>query len=170
MRNPKRFIAVGAVMAVIGGGALLAQPAGPGGGYMRGPGPGGMGPGMMGRGGGPWISTDTASYLDRLKADLGITAAQEPAWNSYAETVRGVAEQMQGVHQTMYEAMGTATWQERRDMMNRMFESRQQAFDTVHDAADKLLPSLSPEQKTKATTALPGLMVRGPGMMGRSTR
>ena len=170
MQNPKQLIALSVIMAVIGGGTALAQPAGPGGGFMHGPGPGGMGPGMMGRVGGPWFNTDAASYLDRLKADLGITAAQEPAWNSYAETVRGVAEQMQGVHQTMYEAMGTATWQERRDMMNGMFQSRQQAFDTVHEAAEKLLPALTAEQRAKAAGVLPGLTGRGRGMMGHWTR
>jgi hypothetical protein len=31
---------------------------------------------------------------------------------------------VQGAHQTMFDAMVTATWQERRDMMNRMFEAK----------------------------------------------
>jgi hypothetical protein len=171
MQNLHRLIPLGAMLAAIGGGAVLAQPAAPGGAFMHGPGPGGMGPGMMGRGSGPWFhDTDAASYLDRLKADLDITATQEPAWNAYAETVRGAAAQMQGVHQTMYEAMGTASWQERRDMMNRMFQARQQTFDTVHDAAEKLLPALNPAQQTKAAGELPGLVARGPGMMGHRAR
>jgi periplasmic protein CpxP/Spy len=165
MQHPCRLITLGIILAAIGGGAALAQPA------MRGPGPGGMGPGMMGRGPGPWSQgTDAASYLDRLKADLGITAEQEPAWKAYAETVQGAASQMQGTHQTMYDAMGTASWQERRDMMNRMFQTRQQNFDTVHAAAEKLLPSLTQAQQTKAARALPGLAARGPGMTGHWAR
>ena len=41
---------------------------------------------------------DPAGYLDRLKTALGITAAQEPAWNDYTDTVKGVAWQMQRVY------------------------------------------------------------------------
>ena len=126
----------------------------------------GRGPGIMGGGqgmmGGAW---NTGSYLDSLKTELGITASEEPAWKEYADTVSGVGEQMQGLHQTMFEAMGTASWQERRDMMNQMFQARQQAFNTVHDAAAKLISALDPTQKTKAQRLLPGFGY-GPGMMG----
>ena len=122
------------------------------------------GPGMMGNGmmGGAW---NTASYLDSLKGRLGITAPQDAAWKDYADTVSGVGEQMQAVHRTMFDAMGTASWQERRDMMNRMFEARQQAFDTVHAAATRLLPALDATQQANAQQILPGLAA-GPGMMG----
>ncbi len=123
----------------------------------------GQGPGMMGRG---WGYANSAGYLNDLKTTLNITQAQEPAWKEYTETVKGVAEQMQGVHQSMYEAMGTADWQERRDMMNRMFQARQAAFDSVHAAAEKLLPALDTSQRAKAETRLPGLAGPGYGMMG----
>lgn len=113
-----------------------------------------------------WSYSDPASYLAALKVDLGITTAQEPAWNEYVETVKSVSVQMQGTHQTMYEAMGSASWQERRDMMNRMFETRQQAFNTVHAAAEKLLPSLDAAQQKKAANRLPGLVGPGHSMMG----
>lgn len=137
--------------------AAVAQP--PGG---RGPGMmgGGMGPGMMG---GYW---NTASYLDRLKTRLDITPSQAPAWKDYSDTVTGVGEQMQALHQTMFEAMGTASWEERRDLMNSMFQSRQQASDTVHQAATKLMAALDPVQKTRAQQILPGLAF-GHGMMMR---
>jgi hypothetical protein len=148
-------IVLGGLLAVMGAGIALSQP-------MMGS--RGMGPGMMGQGAGPMRGFgDPAAYLDSLKTDLKITAAQEPAWNEYATAVKGMAGQMQGVHQTMYDSMGTATWQERRDMMNRMFEVRQQSFDTVHTAAEKLLPALDATQKAKAERSLPGLA--GPGMM-----
>jgi uncharacterized coiled-coil DUF342 family protein len=121
----------------------------------------GMGRGMMAFG-------DVNAYADSLKAQLGITPAQEPAWNEYASTLKGVAGQMQGVHQTMWEAMNTATWQERRDMMNRTFEARQSAFETVHAAALKLEPDLTLAQRSQAALMLPGLRTPGPGMaMGR---
>lgn len=50
-------------------------------------------------------------------------------------------------------------------MMDEMFESRQQAYDTVHQAATKLLPNLTADQQAKARKILPGLG-SGPGMMG----
>ncbi len=133
-------------------GGLAAQPMGPSG--MR----GGRAGGMMHGG----QIANSAQYLDSLKARLGITAAQEAAWTTYAEVVKGAAAQMQGAHQTMYDAMGTATWQERRDMMNRMFEAREQARTQVHAAAEALLPSLTAAQRETAAGALPGLMGRGP--------
>ena len=139
-------------------GLVLAQPMM--GGMMHGP-----DAGMMRHH--DWSYSDPASYLGALKADLGITPAQEPAWNEYAETVKSVAGQMQGAHQTMYEAMSSASWQERRDMMNRMFDVRQDAFEKVHAAAEKLLPSLDASQQQKARTRLPGLAGPGYGMMGR---
>ena len=142
--------------------AAMAQPMmGPGSG--RGPGMMGGGPGMMGGFG------NTESYLASLKAELGISTSQEAAWKDYADTVSGVQTQMQGLHQTMFDAMGTASWEERRDMMNRMFQARQQAFDTVHEAANKLMTALTPAQQTKARRSLPGLAF-GPGMMGRRRR
>ena len=139
-------IAVVALVAI-----ACAQPATP-----RGP---MAGPGMMG---GSW---STGSYLDSLKDQLAITAGQQPAWRDYADTVSGVGEQMQALHQTMFDAMGTASWQERRDMMNNMFQARQQAFDTVHAAATKLLPALDAKQQASAQNILPGLAARQ-GMMG----
>jgi hypothetical protein len=148
--------------------AAMAQPMmGPG--YGRGPGMGGGagrmggGPGMMGGFG------NSERYLASLKVELGISRNQEAAWKAYADTVSGVQTQMQGLRQTMFDSMDTATWEERRDMMNRMFQSHQQAFDTVHEAANKLLAVLTPAQQTKARESLPGLAF-GPGMMGRRGR
>ena len=90
----------------------VAQPAvGPGPGMMGAGGPGMMGGGSTGMMGGSW---NTGTYLDGLKTQLAITPNEEPAWKEYADTVSGVGEQMQGLHQTMFESMGTASWQERR--------------------------------------------------------
>jgi Spy/CpxP family protein refolding chaperone len=142
--------------------AATAQPM-MGSGFGRGPGMMGGGPGMMGGFG------NTESYLASLKVELGISADQQAAWKDYADTVSGVQTQLQGLHQTMFDAMGTATWEERRDMMNRMFQARQQAFDTVHEGANKLLTVLTPAQQAKARRSLPGLAY-GPGMVGREGR
>ncbi len=87
---------------------------------------------------------------------------QEDTWATYAAAVKDHATQMQAAHNTMVEAMGTATWRERRDMMNTMFATRQQAMTAVHDAAGTLAGVLTPAQRSQATGILPGMMGRGP--------
>ncbi len=148
------------LVAVFGASSIaLAQP---------GPGPGGPGPGMMrGRMHGPGMMiTDTASYLASLKSELGITEGQETAWKAYADVVSDTQEKMQSVHQSMFYSMQGATWEQRRDLMNSMFQARQDAFDRVHKAAETLVAELTPEQKQNADRILPGIGF-GPGMMGR---
>jgi periplasmic protein CpxP/Spy len=173
----RRLVLAGAVAVVAGGpGLALAQPAGPG---MMGGGYGPNGRGMMG--GGAWGPmggrgmgygvTNMPGYLDALKAQLVITKEQEPAWHQYADTVSGVATQMQGLRQSMHTQMPQATWAQRREFMNQAFDAHQQAYETVHGAAEKLLPALDPQQRQTAQAVLPGLrtggmMGGGPGMMG----
>jgi hypothetical protein len=134
------------------------------------PGAPGLGGGMMGGGmmGGLALGRmgDPAGYLDALKGRLGITEAQAPAWNDYAQVVAGVAQQMQAIHSTVFQAMPTATWEERQKMMNDMFAARDQAHQTVAQAATDLMPHLTPQQRTLAQTSLPGLMPRGWGRGG----
>ena len=159
MQTCARRAILAAALAAIGGTAL-AQPHGPG---MSG------GPGM-GRGPALGRMVDPSAYLDGLKAQLGITVAQTTAWDAYAEVVKSHAAQMQDLHRTMWESMPTASWQERRDMMNRTFEARQQSFAAVHDAALKLEPTLTAEQRTKAAGTLPGLLSASPMGPGRRWR
>ena len=104
-RNIGRRAILGTTFATLGciAAVAVAQPAtGPG----QGP-AGGPGYGMMGRGGMMGGSWNTGSYLDSLKIQLDITANQEPAWKEYVSTVSGVGEQMQGLHQSMFDAMST---------------------------------------------------------------
>lgn len=150
---------LGTALAGLAVPVALAQPA-PGRGRPGMGGPGMMGGGMMGGG---W---DPASYLDRLKQELAITAAQEPAWKEYADVVNGTAETMRALHQTVWESMGTASWEERRNMMNTMFDARHEAQKNVAEAADKLLGQLDPAQQRQAQQVLPGLGFGGRGGMG----
>jgi len=163
----RRFLLGTASALLTGAIATAMAQSGPGMMGGRGPGTMGTGPGMMGGGpgmmGGQW---NTRSYLDALKQELAITPNQESAWEAYADTVSNAGEQMQGLHQTMFESMGTASWQERRTLMNQMFKARQQAFDSVHEAAEKLLPALDAAQRAKAQTLVPGLVQRS-GMTGQ---
>ena len=179
VQTRRQLVLAGLVVALGGGAGLaLAQPSGPMGGPTGGAGPGagmggGPGPGIMGGRGGRMMGggigmgrgyRNAPGYLADLKAQLGVTQEQAPAWQAYADTVSDMATQMQGLHQSMYQSMAGATWAERRERMNVMFQARQQAFETVHAAAQKLLPALSAQQRTTAAYILPGL--RGPGPMG----
>ena len=109
---------------------------------------------------------DPVTYLANLKQDLAITPDQAAAWQQYTQVVEDTAGQMKAMHDSAFQTMQTATPQERRDIMNSMFDARKASFDMVHDAATKLLPSLTPAQQAKAATSLPGLM--GPGPRTRS--
>src|SRR5580765_4739705 len=61
---------------------------------------GGSGAGFGGsHSGDPVAAAD--QRLARLKSDLKITAAQEPAWNAYAAQIKQHAGEMQALHNTM---------------------------------------------------------------------
>jgi hypothetical protein len=153
MRHVNRRLVLGWTSAMLAGTAL-AQPMG----MQRDPGGGpGFGRGM----------NDPASYLAALKTQLHITPAQEPAWKEYADVVENVGNQMRAMHANVFESMQTATWQERQEMMNGMFQSRDEVHRMVQEAAETLKPHLTPEQQKLAATSLPGLMPFGPrGGMG----
>jgi len=154
-RGIGRSAMLGAVVAALAlyTGVAAAQP-GPGRGMMLG------GPGMVE---GTWT---TARYVHALKVRIGITAAEEPAWQDYAETLDGVSEHLEAMHRTLFQSMGTATWQESRNMMNRMIEARQEGYARVHKAAVVLLAVLDPGQRAIAKQILPGLAY-APAMTGK---
>lgn len=184
-----RRIMLGGAVALLAGltTAAVAQPAwGPGGygpGMMGGGwGGGGYGPGMMGWGGygpgprgGGWGANgagDTGGYLDGLKAELGITKAEEPAWDAYAKAFSGAADQMQSVREGMYAMMGDPSWEDHRNFMEQAWQVRRQAFATMQTATDNLMQALDPQQREKAQDVLPptgygpGFMMGGYGWRG----
>ena len=97
------------------------------------------------------------TYLDKLGRQMSITSRQEPAWKTYAGTLSGVGHSMQGEHQAKMEAMGTASWQKRCNLVDQMLMTRKEAAGLVHKAATDLLPALNAGQKQKAKSMLPGL-------------
>lgn len=112
---------------------------------------GGTGHGMMG---GYW---NTASSLDGPRHALRSPQGRNRHGRTTPTRWSVPGQQMQTQHQTTFEAMGTASWQERRNQMNSMFQSRQQASDSVHEAAIKLVAALDRAQKARARQILPGL-------------
>jgi len=182
MKKKTLLIGAAAIAATLAGGWALAQAHGPGFGppFMHGEGYGGMGPGMgpgmmhrmhggmgpgMGRGGmgpgtgfgGPAAFADPARF-ERLKTELGITAAQEPAWSKYTKTVEDAAATMRNAREKIDPAaIGKMTPDERFAFARSMHEQRQQQFDAVRSAAGELLKTLDDGQKAKAQSVLPGL-------------
>jgi hypothetical protein len=151
---------VTAIAMLVAGSALAQNSTGPS--TMQQQGPGGAGPGMMqhmARGMGPCMGMGMTqrmgmgmgagmmqgglgptqidpAQLETLKADLGITPAQEAAWAKYSNALRDVATTMKSIR------------------------------EAAKTAGAELLVALNDEQKAKAHEILPGLATPGPGMMG----
>jgi hypothetical protein len=181
-----------AAAAMLAGGAALAQTAdGPGGfgpGRMQGmhgqmgQGMGGMhgamghgmhgqaGPGMrgqMGRGmsGGPGLTQRDAAEIDSLKTELGITAAQEPAWTRYAKAVADAAAAMDAARENVDpDTVRKLSPAERFAFVSKIRAEAQKQREAVEAAANDLLATLDDAQKADAADILPGL-ASGPGQM-----
>ncbi len=122
---------------------------GPGMGPGAGPGMGrGYGPGMgMGRGahfGNPLAMAE--GHLAWLKAELKITPAQEPAWNTFADQRRQQAEAMQA-WATSVQDKAPATAVERMEARSEWAKKRQEQREKSLGAFKTLYAALAPEQK-----------------------
>ena len=141
------------MMRGMGHGAMMGMDHG----IMMGPGMmQGMGPGMMhGREG---MGFADPAALDELKAELGITPAQEQAWSKYAKAVQDAAEaaktRREGVDPEVVSKMAPA---DRYAFVSRMREQRQEKLGALRAAATELLATLDASQKAEATEILPGL-------------
>jgi hypothetical protein len=109
---------------------------------------GGMGPGMMMTG--PAIE----GRLAYLKAELGITEAQTPAWNGYVTAVNARMSAMQGRHQAMMQAWQSGTAVTRLEAHTKAMETMVDALKALKPATEALYAVLIPDQKTKADLLL----------------
>ena len=122
---------------------------------------GGMGPGMMHGGAGP--TPFDPARLETLKTELGITAAQEPAWTKYAKTLQDAAATMKTTREGVDpDTVSKMTPQDRFAFVTKIREQAQKQFAAVKTAAEELLATLDDAQKAKAQQTLPGLAF-GPG-------
>lgn len=181
----KKTLLIGgiATAAVLAAGWAFAQSAGHGPGGMgpgmmqhmaRGMGPG-MGPGMMrhmNHGMDPGATHDRGvmqfdpARLDTLKAELGITPAQEQAWTNYAKAVQDAATTMKTTRAGVDpDAVSKLSPADRFAFVTKMREQAQTQFDAVRTASNELLTVLDDGQKAKARDILPGLAEHGPGPM-----
>lgn len=136
-------------MGMMGGGCAMMGMMGPG---MMGGGP--WGQGFMGQGPGGMMQPRMDAMIDGrlayLKGELGITDAQAEAWAGYADAVRARVGLMQGMRQSMFDAMQTGTALERMDVRIANMEAMLQAMKDLKPATEKLYAALTDEQKKVA--------------------
>lgn len=130
---------------------------------------GGMMP-MMGSGGMmPMMMNHTEGYFAFLKAELGITEAQNALWTAYTEQSRPLIEHYRRAMPMMAPQPGKATppsWTERINEGETKLAEHLEAVRKIKPAATALYAALSPEQKKKADIFLPGPFGMSMGMTG----
>lgn len=92
--------------------------------------------------------------LAYLKAELGITEAQVPAWNGYITAVKARLSTMQGAHQAMMQAWQSGTAVARLDAHTKSMESMVESLKALRPATEALYAGLSADQKLKADQLL----------------
>jgi hypothetical protein len=127
------------------GSMMGGQGRGTGGGMMGGKG------GVMGHGMGGMLMGSVPMMEGRLayiKADLGITAAQEQTWNAYADAVRARHTAMQSIHDDMAKATESGNAVDRMAMVD--------SLKTLKPATEALYAVLTDDQKKEADQLLGG--------------
>jgi LTXXQ motif family protein len=132
----------------------------------------GMGGGMMGCGMGGMMGQrgNMAAHIDGriafIKAELGITDAQKPAWDEFESAMRAHFAQMQEMRQTMMSRMqGMMSGENAKPMpvtemlstRIAMMESHLAEMKSMQSAVEKLYASLDAKQKEKANQIVSGM-------------
>ena len=135
-----------------GYGQGYAQGYGMGGGHMGGYGPGyGMGPQAMFNAYG-----NADEGLAGLKAELGITATQDTAWQAFANNAKQQNESRQAWFTKMQEARSTGSAPEMQAQQAEFMQQRQVEMEANAAALKDLYATLTPEQKAIADQRLGG--------------
>lgn len=137
------------MMEMMGGRMPMMGMMGPGG-MQMGMGTSGVIPGMM--------FEHMEGRLAFLRTELGITEAQMPEWNAYAEAARKSAETMRSMHESMRGSRMPTTWPERLERHESILTARLEALRQTRDAASDLYEVLSQDQKQTADSLMPGPM------------
>ena len=133
-----------------------------------------MGSGMMGQGGmmgmmmgpGMMMGQHTEGRIAFVRAELGITAAQEAQWNAFAEALRTSARAMADMHGQMMPMMmpmmqggpQAVPLPQRLEWHERMMASHLEALRRVRAAAGPLYAALDDRQKRIADSLMTGMM------------
>ncbi len=104
-----------------------------------------MGRGMRGRHG--HMGAMAEGRLAYLKAQLKITDVQNSAWGDYADAVKARVAVMQGMRESMMEAMQKGDATARMDARIKGMEAMLDAMKAVKPATEKLYAALDNDQK-----------------------
>ena len=180
--SKKSILTAGVAAAAVGLlGAYAVAQTGPGGGHgrmggehgmMQGKGHGGGMGGMgQGRGAGMGTAADVEARLAAAKTEIGITAVQSPAWDTYAKVVTTfAAERREHREKIDHDAVHKMDQKQRDAFRKSMQKQRDETVTKVKAAADTLLTQLDAAQKDKAQRTLPGLAVAESGPRRRAPR
>ena len=94
--------------------------------------------------------------LAYVKAELGITDAQAPAWDGYAKAVRDRVTVMQAIHATTMKIMQTGSAVERLDTQASAMQAMADTIRSTKPATEALYAVLTDDQKKKADLLLGG--------------
>ena len=133
---------------------------------MMGPGMMGYGTPMMPGGVGPMMGMMPGQHVEGriafLRTELGITQAQAPVWDTFAEALRASARAMVDMHGQMMpmmqqgpQAMPLA---QRLELQERMMTLHLEALRRVRSAAGPLYAALDERQKRVADQLMVGMM------------
>ena len=133
---------------------------------------GGFGPGMgMGPGHGRMAGADHSAMveyrLSSMKTLLKITAAQESAWQAFADQVKQQAASMDAIRTQMQQNSGTAP--DRMAQHAAVMQQRAAAMTSQLTAFNALYAVLTPEQKTIADQNFGMMGGRGMGFGPRAS-
>ena len=129
------------------------------GGMMGGQGMGMMqgGAGMQGMQMGPGKHVE--GRLAFLRAEIGITEAQAPAWNSFADAVRKAGKDMMAaMPMTMASKSDQGDWLGNLERREKMMASHIESLHAIRASAEPLYAALSEDQKRIANELMSGPM------------
>ena len=117
---------------------------------------------MMGQNG---MAGHVEGRIAFLKAELKITDAQQPLWNSLADVMRASVKSMPGMANGMPMTGSAATLPERLAAHETMVAAHLDGLRKFKAAVEPLYAALAPDQKKTADTLMIGPMGMGMGMM-----
>ena len=117
---------------------------------------------MMGQNG---IAGHVEGRIAFLKAELKITDAQQPLWNTVADAMRANAKSMPGIANGMSTMGSAATLPERLAAHETMMAAHLDRLRKFKAAVEPLYAALAADQKKTADTLMIGPMGMGMGMM-----
>jgi hypothetical protein len=85
-----------------------------------------------------------------LKTELGITDAQKPQWDAFADALRTQAGRMKSVREEIMQGRAPETWPDLLGREEHMLLVRVNALKAIEEPARALYAALSPEQQKKA--------------------